>query len=48
VEGFPRLIEADVPTGVGDVRYSVSLAACMPFEMAEAEAHELMSRSDHG
>lgn len=34
-EGFPRLREADVPTGVGELRYAVSLAACGPFEVGE-------------
>jgi hypothetical protein len=29
--GFPRLMEADLPAGVGDVNFAVSLAACEPF-----------------
>jgi hypothetical protein len=29
--GFPRLMEADFPTGVGDVNVAVSLAACEAF-----------------
>lgn len=29
--GFPRLIEADLPSGVGDVNYAMSLAVCAPF-----------------
>jgi hypothetical protein len=29
--GFPRLVEVDLPTGVGDVNFAVSLAACEPF-----------------
>lgn len=29
--GFPRLIEHDLPAGVGSVRYSLALAACEPF-----------------
>lgn len=29
--GFPRLVEDDLPTGVGDVNFAVSLAACQPF-----------------
>ena len=29
--GFPRLAEVDLPTGVGDVNFAVSLAACEPF-----------------
>lgn len=30
-EGFPRLVESDIPDGVGDVRYSVTLSACVGF-----------------
>lgn len=29
--GFPRLLESDLPTGIGDVSYGLSLAACKPF-----------------
>jgi len=29
--GFPRLVEIDLPTGVGDVNFAVNLAACEPF-----------------
>jgi hypothetical protein len=29
--GFPRLVEADLPAGVGDVNFAVSLAACEPY-----------------
>lgn len=35
-EGFPRLIEADVPVGVGDVRYSIALSAITDFEVEAA------------
>jgi hypothetical protein len=31
VDGFPRLTEADIPAGVGDVKYSVALASCEPY-----------------
>ena len=31
LHGFPRLAEVDLPAGVGDVNYAVSLAACEPF-----------------
>jgi hypothetical protein len=31
--GFPRIIEADLPTGVGDASYSLSLAACQSFSV---------------
>jgi len=30
-EGFPRLTPASLAPGVGDVRYSVMVSACMPF-----------------
>lgn len=29
--GFPRILESDLSTGVGDVSYALSLAACEPF-----------------
>jgi hypothetical protein len=29
--GFPRMIEKDMSVGIGDVSYSLSLAACEPF-----------------
>jgi hypothetical protein len=29
--GFPRLTEADLPDGIGDVSYELTLAACEPF-----------------
>jgi hypothetical protein len=30
--GFPRLLSADLPNGVGDVRYSITLSACDAFK----------------
>jgi hypothetical protein len=30
---FPRLVEADMPAGVGDANYSLSVAACEPFKV---------------
>ena len=38
--GFPRLVEVDLPTGVGDVNFAVSLAACEPFA-TQASGFEL-------
>jgi hypothetical protein len=29
--GFPRLVEVDLPAGVGDMNFVMSLAACEPF-----------------
>ena len=33
-EGFPRLLQKNLPDGVGDLKYSVIVAACTPFEIA--------------
>jgi hypothetical protein len=33
-DGFPRLVEADLPAGVGDVSYRLSLAGCRGFEIS--------------
>ena len=33
---FPRIVGDDLRTGVGDVSYSVSVAACMPHQVVEA------------
>ena len=30
-EGFPRILEQDLASGVGDVSYALALAACEPF-----------------
>lgn len=32
-EGFPRLLQRNLPDGVGDLKYSVVVAACIPFEI---------------
>lgn len=32
-EGFPRLLEEDLPAGVGDVSYAIDLAIAKPFEV---------------
>lgn len=32
-DAFPKLTEADLPTGIGDVSYELSLAACEPFRV---------------
>lgn len=33
VEGFPRLLQRNLPDGVGDLKYSVVVSACTPFEI---------------
>jgi hypothetical protein len=37
VEGFPRLTEADLPEGVGGLRYRLAIAACADFEISAGE-----------
>ena len=45
-EGFPRIIESDLVQGVGDVKYSIAVAACGEFQVDEVamlsamETHE--------
>lgn len=33
VEGFPRLLQKDVPNGIGDIKYSVVVSACSACEI---------------
>lgn len=35
--GFPRLVEGDLPDGVGDVNYALSLSSCEAFQMSSDE-----------
>lgn len=44
--GFPRLVESDLPVGVGSVSYSVSTAACSEFLIPESGIVAMLSRSD--
>jgi hypothetical protein len=34
-EGFPRIVEADLKVGVGDVHYSIAVTSCMPFAVSD-------------
>jgi hypothetical protein len=40
--GFPRLTEADLPEGVGGLRYQLAIAACADFEVPADEVRELI------
>lgn len=45
VEGdFPRIVEADLRNGVGDVRYTIGVAECKRFSVAEPEVLSLIRR----
>ena len=39
---FPKLVSTGLPAGVSDVRYRVSLAACLPHCMSEQSLNELL------
>jgi len=33
MEGFPRILQKDISDGIGDLKYSVMMAACMSYEI---------------
>jgi hypothetical protein len=39
---FPRIVEADCPAGLGDVRYSIEIGALGTFEIADTDFGALM------
>ena len=43
VAGFPRILESELPIGVGDVNYALSLAACMPFAVSLQEMQDTLA-----
>ena len=43
---FPRLVEADMPAGVGDANYALSVAACEPFAITAAAMLVFLSQSN--
>ena len=42
-EGFPRLLESEVPNGVEGVSFSVALAACVDYACSDREVLEALS-----
>lgn len=47
-EGFPRIVEADLLDGVGDVRYSVAVTECHDWERPLGELTTRLSGSSDG
>lgn len=47
-EGFPRITEHDLAPGVGGVSYSLTVAACLPFRVADDIALQALVGSDAG
>ena len=43
-EGFPRIIEKDVPNGVGDIGYSILVAECKHFEVKMRDLQKEVGR----
>jgi hypothetical protein len=44
-QGFPMLVPESLPSGVEDVRYTVAVAACAPYEVIEHEVLQWISSS---
>ena len=47
IEGFPRIIESDCPTGLGDVKYSIQLGAIANFEIDQRAVEERISNVEN-
>jgi len=43
-EGFPRILDTDIPEGVGDVRFTIAMSACAAFEVTIDDAVDEFSR----
>ena len=46
VEGFPRIVEADLAEGVGHVSYQITVAACEPFRCSDSELSIAIAEAD--
>jgi hypothetical protein len=44
-DGFPRLTEASLPPGVGDLSYSIVISSCVPFAIEDTEFRRLLKES---
>lgn len=42
---FPSLVEADMPAGVGDANYALSVAACEPYRVTPANVESTLAAS---
>jgi len=47
-DGFPCIVERDLKTGVGDVRYTIAVAACQPFEVGDDAAMAAVKGATNG
>jgi hypothetical protein len=46
-EGFPRMIPADLPTGVSGVSYLVDLSTCRPHRVGEGAVRKSVAQAGH-
>ncbi len=44
-EGFPRMLERDLPPGIGEVSYALSLSACAPFAIEDTTLMSMLGAS---
>jgi len=42
-EGFPMLVERNLPAGIGNVCYGLTVAACMNYALNKVEIHRVMT-----
>jgi len=42
-EGFPMILVTEIPNGVGDIKYSVSISACSDYEIQLSDLIEMIS-----
>ena len=46
-EGFPRIVEADCPPGLGDVKYSIQVGAVSDFEVSQDAVLEMIPHGNN-
>ena len=42
-EGFPLISERNLPDGIGDVSYGLTVAACAPFSLSDIDANRVLT-----
>lgn len=47
VDGFPRIVESDLRNGVGDVRYTISVAECRNYRVSDDSVPRLLEAIAH-
>lgn len=47
VDGFPRIVEADLRNGVGDVRYTISVAECRNYRVDDDSVLQVLEALAH-